>query len=138
MKVLLRKSPINLTINQKVIAITIVLFMYDIWLGMLSYLIEVIFEFMEYNLEEIAQEMLGVGHHVSEIIVLNLFLAIALCSLVYLWIASPRIYDYLSDIGEGFRRQFMGFWYTLRLLEKIKLSLTYLLIGSTFITFLFV
>jgi hypothetical protein len=57
--------------------------------------------------------------------------------MVYLWFLLPRIIHYFNGLIIEFKQQFSIFWQSLALLEKIKLSVIYLLISASFITFLF-
>ena len=128
---------VTLTINQKLALFSIILFMYDIWFNILAYLFSVIFEFTEYHLENLIQYVFGVRHHASEIIALNLLLLLAFTAMIYLWFLFPRILHYFNTLIDELKKQFIIFWRSQALLEKIKLSATYLLISSSFITFLF-
>jgi hypothetical protein len=127
----------TLTINQKLALFSVVLFMYDVWLNLFAHLCSVIFKFIEYYLEDLIQYILGVTHHASEIIVLNFLLLFTLIGMVYLWFLLPRIIHYFNGLIIEFKQQFSIFWQSLALLEKIKLSVIYLLISASFITFLF-
>ena len=127
---------VTLTINQKLALFSIVLFMYDIWFNLIAYLFSIVFEFVEYYLEISIQYVLGVRHHASEIIALNFLLLLAFTAMIYLWFSLPRILHYLNILINKFKTQFVIFWQSQPLLGKIKLSATYLLISSGFITFL--
>jgi len=141
MSKLSEKRLVTLTINQKLalfsIVLSIVLFMYDVWFNILASLFSVMFEFIEYYLEDLIQHILGVGHHASEIIALNLLLLFTLIGMVYLWFSLPHIIHYFNRLIIAFKKQFSIFWQSLALLEKIKILGIYLLISSSFITFLF-
>jgi hypothetical protein len=126
----------TLTINQKLALFFFVLFLYDVWFNILAYLFLIIFEFIEYFLEILTQYVLGVRHHTSEIIVLNLLTLFTVMAGVYLWFSLPRLIHYFNCLIIQFLKQFSMFWLSLALLEKIKLSVIYLLISSSFIIFL--
>ncbi len=134
---LLDKFLMKLTINQKFIALFIILFMYDIWSEWFFYIIKIAFEFTEYYLEEGLQNILGVNQHFSEIIALNFFLFLAVSSMIKLWFLSPRIFHYTYLLIEEIKQEFLIFWQSLTLFLKIKLSAIYLLISLSVVTYLF-
>lgn len=126
-----------LAVNWKFAVITMVIFMYDVWLNLFSYLIYSIYEVAEYYLEVLIRILFGVQQHTSEVIVFYLLFFIIFCVMARLWFLSPRIYAYFSALSESYKLQFLIFWQALALLERIKLSAVYLFTSFSFVFLMF-
>ncbi|NOQ35849.1 MAG: hypothetical protein GQ569_08130 [Methylococcaceae bacterium] len=132
------ESPLmTLTVNQKLAALFIIILSYNIWLNLLSYLVYSAFEMTEYYLEVLVRNLFGVRHHISELIVFYLFFFLAFCGFARLWFLLPRIYRYFCVLGKHYKQEFLKSWRPLALLEKIKLSVTYFMMSSGCLFFLF-
>lgn len=123
--------------NRKFVVILVVMMTFNLWLNLFGYLIYSVYEMAEYYLEILVRNLFDVGHHDSELIVFYFFFLLAFGGLARLWFLTPRIYRYFCALTTEYTRQFAEFWHTLAIVEKIKLSLTYMMTGSGFLFFLF-
>lgn len=125
-------------ITEKFIFVFLVILMFDELLEMFLWIVGHFFELFEYSLDQLAEHFLHASDSQSEMISFYFIFAMMLGLLVFLYRIFPRLLvhfeQYLEAAWKGYKRRSALYWHHLSWLEKIELSMTYV-VEISFILF---
>lgn len=121
-------------ISEKFAFLFLVILMFDELLDMFLSACGHFYEAIEYSLDVLVEHFLHTSDPESELISFYLMMGLLLCLLLYLYRVFPRLLahfnKYLHSAWAGYKQRSAKYWHHLSLLEKIELTMTYLLEAS--------